>query len=170
MTIRDDVLTVVAVISDDPSASEDTIVERLVERGYNRLRAELLVAFVPLGFGRAVIARIPADPPIHLSQTALIQEFANGPFMEVKLAEVSEFQIARELGEEVYDTGLVPREHLGAVSGMSVELNLINDVLTANANLGGAKMAAPILLRLAETPGFEEWYQKLRAKTLNDQN
>lgn len=169
MTMRDDVLTTLALISDNPSADEGTIVELLVAQGYDRLRAEVLIAFVPLGLARALIARIPADPPIHLSQTAQIQNLASGPTKEVRLAEIPEFQISHELGEEAFTTGIVPREQFDAASRLSVELNLINDALRAKANLGGAKMAAPILLRLAEAPGFEEWYQKLRAKTLNEQ-
>lgn len=170
MAIRDDVLATLAVMSNNPSADEGRIVELLVAQGYDRLRAEVLIAFVPLGLARALIARLPAHPPIHLSKTAQIQNLGSGPTKEVRLTEIPEFQISYELGEEAFTTGIVPQEQFSAASGRSVELILINDALKADENLGGAKMAAPILLRLAEAPGFEEWYRKLRAKTLNAQN
>ena len=44
---------------DSAPASEQSIVEQLVAEGYNVLQSELLVAFVPLGLGRAAIARLP---------------------------------------------------------------------------------------------------------------
>ena len=161
MTIRNDVLVTVAVMAEDSILGENTIVERLIGRGYDRLRAELLVAFVPLGLARALITRTRALPPIHLSKIALIQEGSDGSPMEVVLAEIPEFKAALQLGEETFTTGIIPREEFRAASLMSVELSLIDAALRGNADLRGATMAPPILLRLAEAPGFEQWYRSL---------
>lgn len=161
MPIRDDVLTTAALIAEDPSADEQEIVWRLVARGYDRLRAELLISLVPLGLARAVIARLPAYPPIQLSDTALIRDHASNRTLEVSLAQIPEFEIARQLGEETFASGVMPREQFTAATGRSVELNLLNQALTAGADVGAAKIASPILIRLAEVPEFEDWYREL---------
>jgi hypothetical protein len=139
---------------------EHAVVERLVEQGYSRMRTEVLVVFVPLGLYRAVIAQLPARPPIALPEIAMIQDYAHDRTLKVRLANVPEFVAALELGEETFVTGVLPREHLDACC-ISVELNLINEALNAGKELGGSRFASPYLLRLAETPGFEEWYQSV---------
>jgi hypothetical protein len=160
--MRNDVLTTARIIGDFPLASEQSIVERLVAQGYKALQAELLVTFVPLGLGRAVIARLPVDAPIRVPETALISD-SNSNRLVVTLADVPEFATARVLGEETFQTGIIPRERFKAATAFSLELNLITKVLNAGASVSG-EIASPILLRLAESPGFEEWYQALNSK------
>ena len=166
MTLRDDVLITSGVISNSRASDDGSIVAQLVRRGYGRLQAELLVAFVPLGVGRTVIARLPISPPISLSDTALIRDPKAGKLYEITLAEVPEFELARELGEETFATGIIPRNQLEAVSSRSVELQVINQALKADAELGSAKVEAPVLLRLTEAPEFREWYRDLKSNNL----
>jgi hypothetical protein len=135
--------------------------DELLARGYDHLRAELLAVFVPLGLARAVIARLPANPPIHLSENAIVCD-ANRQLV-VKLASVPEFQTARHIGEETFTNGVIPRELFRSMVGFSVELKLANRILDAGEELDGATIAAPHLLRLADTPGFESWYQTISA-------
>ncbi len=137
------------------AAGEHAVVENLIARGFSRLRAEVLLVFVPLGLGRALISRLP--------DTALIQEAPQGRQFEVRLADVPEFVAALELGEESFVTGIIPREQFRA-SCNSVELNLINEALNKGVNLGGTRFSSSILLCLAEAPGFEEWYHSLARK------
>ena len=161
VTIRTDVLTTVAIVSTAISEGEQAVVERLVEHGYSRLRAEVLLTFVPIGLCRAVIARLCSNPPLALPNKALIKDYARDRTLEVQLDDVPEFVVARELGEETYINGVIPRAEFQA-SCISVELNLINQALNAGSKLGGLQMAPQILLRLADAPGFEEWYEKIR--------
>ena len=162
--MRDDILKAVDLFAAAPTAREQEIVERLTEKGYDALRAELLVAFVPLGLGRAVISRLPAAPPVALSAAAQIRDFARQRTLEVELDDVPEFVAARELGEETFLTGVVTREHFQAAAGFSAELNLVSEALNAGADIGGATVAPPVLLRLAEAPGFDDWYQGVKPK------
>src|SRR4051812_1711317 len=106
MTVRDDVLTAVAVMGDARFTEDKTIIERLFAQGYDLLRAEILLAFVPLGIGRAVIPRITAIPPISLPEKALIQNGSRDCMFEVALVDVPEYVIARQLGEETFLMGL----------------------------------------------------------------
>jgi hypothetical protein len=158
---RNDVLTTAAIIGAFPSADDQTIVEQLVTHGYERLKAELLLVFVPLGLARAVIARIAVARPIKLSGTAQIVDYVSNQTFRVRLADVPEFETARQLGEETFHTGIIPREQLSAASGFSIELILINKALNEGVSISGSVLAPPHLLRLAETPGFEEWYRDL---------
>jgi hypothetical protein len=142
------------------AVGEHAVVENLIAQGYSSLRAEVLLVFVPLGLARALIPRLAIDPPMVLPDTALIQESPQGRQFEVRLADVPEFVTALELGEESFVTGIIPREQFSA-SCNSVELILINQALDKGAKLGGAVFSPSILLRLADAPGFEEWYESL---------
>jgi hypothetical protein len=95
---------------------------------------------------------------------ALVRDFTNDRTLKVRLDDVPEFVTARELGEETFLTGIIPRAQFKAAVRLSVELNLVNDVLNAGVSISGAKAAPPILLRLAEAPGFDEWYQRVSPK------
>jgi hypothetical protein len=157
VTLREDVLTTTAIMEEVISSGEYVVVERLVAQGYSELQAELLLAFVPLGLGRAVIARLPTDPPLILPDTALIRDFDKGQDLEVPLSNVPEFMTALGLGEEAFLTGIIPRGQLSA-SCHSVELNLVSEALDGGHEIGGARILPPILLRLAGVPGFGDWY------------
>lgn len=163
MTLRDDILTTTAVMEEVITLGEHAVVERLVAQGYSELQAELLVAFVPLGLGRAVIARLPADTPLTLPDTALIRDFDTGRDLEIQLSNVPEFMTALVLGEEAFMTGIIPQGQFSA-SCNSVELNLISEALNAGHEIGGARISSPILLRLAGVSGFADWYHGVRRR------
>ena len=115
---------------------------------------------------RAVIARLPISPPISLSDTALIRDPKRGRLYEIILVKVPEFERAREFGEATFATGIICRDQLEAVSSRSVELQVINQAMNADAQLGSAKVHPPVLLRLTEAPKFREWYRHLKSNNL----
>jgi hypothetical protein len=164
MTIYNDVLVAAACIAENSASDEQTIVECLVAQGYEVLRAELLVVFVPLGLARAVIARLEANPPVQLPDTLWVRDFAHNRTLEIALVDVPEFVMACDLGEDTFLTGVIPREQFKEASGYSVELHLVSDILSAGKSLGGCKIFPSMLLRLGEAPGFEEWYQAIKPK------
>jgi len=157
--MRSDVLTTASLLAEH--SDEEATVERLVAQGFGRLQAELLVAFVPLGLARAIITRLPVSSAVQLSSTALVQDPMCKQSYEINLEDVPEFEEARQLGDETFESGVIPRDEFGLASGMSAELAVINKALNAGTDVSGATIAAPILLRLAETPGFCDWYQNL---------
>jgi len=81
---------------------------------------------------------------------------------KVKLRYVPEFAEALKLGEETFLTGVIPKEPFTAASRLSVELNLLNQALEAETTL--STISAPILLRLGEVPGFDDWYNRTSPK------
>jgi hypothetical protein len=103
MTIHEDVFRTVAAFEATNATTDQEIVDELVARGYDRLRAELLAVFVPLGLARAVIARLPSKPPIRLPETAIVLD--RDRQLTVQLASVPEFQTARHIGEETFANG-----------------------------------------------------------------
>jgi hypothetical protein len=164
--IHEDVLITAGLFGENPSAHENTLVEFLVAQGYNPMRAEVLVAFVPLGLARPVIARLEANPPIDLPDIAFVDDHSRRRKLEVRLTDVPEFVAACELGEETFQTGIIPREQFKAASGFSVELHLISDLLSAGSEIGGATISPPIFLRLADTEGFNKWYHGVKPKNI----
>ena len=159
MTLREDVLITTVAMAESISAGEQAVVENLMARGYSELRAEVLLAFVPLGLGRAIISRLPDGPSIVLPDKAVIKDGMQGRQFIVRLADVPEYVTARNLGEETFLNGCIPRHHLSA-SCNSVELNLLSDALNKNVEIAGAVISPSILLRLAYVPGFQEWYER----------
>lgn len=158
--LRDEVLATIQVIAENPGLDEVAIVDELRCLHYEELRAELLVAFVPLGLARALIYRLPVQTRIVLSDHVLV--LTADRRLEVPLLVVPEFVEAFALGEETFTTGIISQEHFSQVVRFSVEMNLINESL--NAGKVVAEVAAPILLRLGEVAGFEEWYRTVSAK------
>ena len=158
MTLHEDVATTILAIQATGATEDHQIVDELIARGYDPLRAEVLAVFVPLGLARALIKRLPAKPPIRLSKTAVVHDFTSKRHLTLKLASVPEFEMACHIGEETFVHGVIPRELFSSAVAFSVELKLINQALDAGSSLGGGTMAPPRLLRLADTPGFDEWF------------
>jgi hypothetical protein len=160
-SVRNDVLTTIGVIAETPDATEEEIVFSLRSLGYKTLRAELLVAFVPLGLARALIKRLPAETPIAVSDHATVLK--GDRLLKIRLALVPDFVEALALAEETFTSGIIPREHFSRAVRFSVELDAINQALNAEKTV--AKVAPPILLRLGEVLGFEDWYATTRAES-----
>lgn len=163
MTLHEDVFTTIAVFEAMKATTDQEIVDELIARGYDRLRAELLAVFVPLGLARAVIARLPSSPALRLSETAIVLD--DGRQLTVQLASVPEFQTARQIGEETFANGVIPRELFSSVVAFSVELKLVNQLFDAGEELGGSTFASPVLIRLADAPGFEHWYETMTTRS-----
>jgi len=163
MTVHEDVLTTVAAFQATNATTDQEIVDELVSRGYDRLRAELLATFVPLGLARAVIARLPSKLPIHLPETAIVLE--GDRQLKLKLASVPEFQTARHIGEETFANGVIPPAVFSWLVGFSVELKLINQILDAGKELDDSTFSSPVLTRLADAPGFARWYENISARS-----
>src|SRR5580765_4489595 len=113
MTLHEDVFTTVAAFETTKATTDQEIVDELIARGYDRLRAELLTVFVPLGLARAVIARLPSSPPLRLSETAIALN--DGRQLTVPLASVPEFQTACHIGEETFTNGVIPKELFSSI-------------------------------------------------------
>jgi hypothetical protein len=163
MTVHEDIFTTVAAFQATSATTDQEIVDELIARGYDRLRAELLTVFVPLGLARAVIARLHSNPPVRLPETAIVLD--GNRELVVELAAVPEFQTARHIGEETFANGVIPRELFSALVGFSVELKLINQMLDAGKELGGSTFSSPVLMRLADAPGFAHWYETISARS-----
>ena len=165
MTLHEDIFTTVAAFEATQATTEQEVVDELMSRGYDRLRAEVLAVFVPLGLARALIARLPAKPPIKLSTRAVVCDFERNRQLDLKLTAVPEFETALHIGEETFANGVIPRDLFSSLVAFSVELKLINQALDADEKLGGATMSASHLLRLADAPGFEDWYEAIAARS-----
>ena len=142
-----------------PDANDAEVVDALCALGYEPLQAELLMVFVPLGLARPVIRRLPFSVTL-LDHVLVLRA---GETFEVPLKLVPEFVEARRLGEETFETGIIPRDALSAAVQHSVEMNLVNQAL--NAGTTPEYIAAPVLIRLGDTPGFEDWYSDIKRKT-----
>ena len=163
MTVHEDVFATVAAFQTTNAATDQEIVDELVARGYDRLRAELLAVFVPLGLARAVITRLPSSAPVRLPETAIVLD--GDRQLTVRLASVPEFQTACHIGEETFANGVIPRDLFSSVVAFSVELKLISQVLDAGKEFGGGTFASPLLIRLADAPGFERWYETIATRS-----
>jgi len=159
MTLHEDVFKTIAAFEATKATTDQEIIDELMARGYDRLRAELLTVFVPLGMARAVIARLPTKPPLRLPDHVVI--LAGDRQLSVKLASVPEFQTARHVGEETFSYGILSKELFSWIVGFSVELKIINQLLYAGEEPGRATFAPVHLGHVANAPGFERWFEQV---------
>lgn len=158
IALREDIVTTVRVIAENRDAHEGLLVDCLRLVGYETLQAELLVSFVPLGLARAIVSRLRTAVPIELADHVWVLK--GDQKKKVPLIRVPEFVDSLNLGEETFTTGVISKEYFAEAAGFSVELNLINQALIAGDTI--SKIAAPILLRLGQVPGFDDWYNQLK--------
>ena len=72
---------------------------------------------------------------------------------------VAEFVEALRMAEETFTSGEISKEVFSQVATLSIELNIINQALHAGTTL--REISPPVLSRLGEVPGFEDWYRHL---------
>jgi hypothetical protein len=135
---------------------EACVVSRLIGQGLSEIDARVLVDFVGLAFGRAVISRMPATTSIRLSDTVHIRNRKNQD-IEIELIHVPVYVEAVRLAGEAFETGIVRRERFEVAVRFSAELDAINNALNEKVDCRGGVMHPPVFLRLGELDGFEDW-------------
>ena len=151
------------MIAADPEADDQAVVDLLRSFGHHELEAEVLATFLPLALARALISRLPGNVSNKLSEHAIILDASRR--MKLPLMQVPEFVEALRLGEETYTTGVIPGEVFSSVAIRSAEFKVINDVLNAGGTVG--EISPPVLIRLADAPGFADWYSAVAFSTLD---
>lgn len=160
--MRHRVLAMVHLVAANPKASEDDLALGLRCLGYEPLQAELLVTFAPLGLARALIHRMQTETSFTISDHALV--IRGDQHLKIPLMLVPEFVEAFRLGEETFTTGVIAREEFSQTVLFSVELKLINMAL--NAGESAAVVSPPVLLRLLDAFGFDEWFNEIELRTV----
>src|SRR5262249_4954726 len=101
---RDRLLTAVRVLVAD--SDDEQVVEALVASGFERLQSEILAAFGPLAFGRALLERVAAiDFP-----ATVWAKTQRGKWVRISLHDVPVYGAALALARECFTTGIVPRD------------------------------------------------------------
>ena len=166
MAVRDDVLTAVELMTADPEADDGALVRRLVDRGLSELRAELLVTFVPLAFGRVVIAALPGMPN-EMSGTTVVPDPEGDRVFNLLLADVPEFIEGIDVAQAAFREGTMPREQLVGIGLRGSELSAIQSARRAGKDLTRSRVGPPMLVALGKVPGFGEWYRSLGSGSAN---
>src|SRR5215471_6323945 len=76
-SLREQVLTTIEAMHACRDQDEACAVSRLMGQGTSEIDARVLLDFVGLAFGRAVISRMPATTSIRLSETVHIRNSKN---------------------------------------------------------------------------------------------
>jgi hypothetical protein len=161
MAIRDDVLAAITLLS-APEVDEGEVIAEFIARGSSPFRAELLLAFVPLGVGRVLIARLP-NMPAQMPDTASIPDPDGDTIYKADLASIAEFTEAVAVADAAYQDGNIPRQTLASAALYGSEMKAIWSARQAGKNLSTSRVGPPFLPSLAEVEGFEEWYRSLVA-------
>lgn len=163
MAVRADVTTVIDLMAaEPPPTDEGTVVRALVERGYCRLHAELLVLLVPLACGRAVIATL-ANKPRVMPDTVEFPDATSRREFVAPLAAIPEYVAALELAQSAFEAGGPARERVARVALWGSELRAFQAAYEAGQDLTRSRVGPPMFVGIAEIPGFEEWYRALPA-------
>jgi hypothetical protein len=135
-----DVGRAVARMVERAALDDDALQDALATDDFSRTDAERLVAFAPLAFGRALLARFP----VRLPDSAIIVD-ARGERREIRLAEEPFFAEAQELARDAYDRGTMTREEFAAIALRSAEVKALNDALTQGAKAEDMVFSPPVV-------------------------
>ncbi len=128
------------------------LINMLMEAGHPREFAERLVAFLPIAFGRVVIAHIGE---MDLSDEYLVTETNS----RHSLLNEPVYTSALAFATGAYQSGILSRDCFSAVATRSAELSAVNRALNKGADLHGASMG-PVVLFGYETFGREGWLKR----------
>lgn len=151
MDIHDLIALTVALMASDPPAADEACIDRLAAAGCTELQAQLLVSLVPIALGRTLLAGRTGMLPI-LSEAAAIPSSTH--FYFVRLASIPEFAWA----EVAASGGAFPPEQVAKVGSRGSELRTMLGLVESGQTV--KEIAEPMLLGVAETPGFAEWFEQ----------
>jgi hypothetical protein len=115
--------------------NDGEIYDDLVKRGFAPADADRLVAFVPLAFGRVLVATLPVTFP----ETAILVE--GGSRREVRLADEPIFAEAAAHARK----GALTRDQFGALALRSAEINALNKALNAGSKPEDLAFSPPVV-------------------------
>lgn len=139
------VIDTINLIAAQPDIDEENLVLLLWEKGYSRIDAEKLNAFVPSAFSWPVLKKLgTASLPNHF-----LASDENGVEIEIPVAGQHYFTAALTLAYSVFTHGWtkeVPRKTYEAVAGRSAEMDAVNKVYGDGGSLEGTTLGPLRLL------------------------
>ena len=167
MTLKDDVVRVAKRMAGPEPADDEAIDAELLEAGRTGLESQLLVMFVPHGFGRAVLAGKYGKPrmPKSLPDTVQLWGRAKDRRFEVRLIDVPQYRAAYDVAAEALRDGTLDRKIVSAVANRGCEMRAIHDGLAGGHDLSVSTFSTPIFPGLADRAGFDGWLASLSKHT-----
>ena len=149
------VVDAISAMARNASISEDDLVELLQEKGYSRIDAEKLNAFVPSAFSWPVIKKLGLENlPSHFVAVS-----KDGAEVQIDISSQHYFTAALTLAISTLENGwssTVPRKTYEIVAGRSAEMNATNKVLDEGGSLEGATLSPLVLKRLSAEDLLDE--------------
>jgi len=156
-SVREQVLVAIRAMAVCDSKSEESFVKEMMLCGFSEFDAEIMLAFVPIAFGRAVIERMPFAEGLRLSDTADVLR-RDGGYTSVRLEKVNAYSTALEIARESFETAVVRREELDVMMRQSAEIDAINQAAHAKVpSLRGGVLHPPVLSRLQRVHECNAW-------------
>jgi len=136
-----DVSRAVALFADQPGLDDDDYARALIAAGADPGDAALMVAMVPLAFGRVMVEGLE----VGFSPTATVQRRGGGPPAEVVLDDHPIFSEAAFLAERSQEQGTLSRDQFLSIALRSAEIDALNQALEAGAQPADLEFAPPIV-------------------------
>ncbi|HUT92848.1 MAG TPA: DUF6348 family protein [Thermoguttaceae bacterium] len=130
-TLRDKVLLTIQTFREHPSLETDEITDVLVGRNIDRRQAEMLVALVPVAYGRTVLQRAK----VSFTDRFVLVNSETHEERRSRLSAEPVFKIAMLFAHDEITSRGVGRDAMLAVAGRSPELDAINQALHAGSRL-----------------------------------
>lgn len=156
---RERLLLAVEAISHHPDSEEAELVDVLVHRGFGKSESELLVALLPIAFGRPLLEK--------LGVTELASEISvpkhGGGWVQVPLNRFEMYEPALSLARDHWRTGLLGKDAYEAIALRSVEVAVANQALNEGVAIKGATITAALIgPPYAEDLGFGSVLSRIR--------
>ena len=136
-----DLSRVLPMFVEHPRMSEDDFAELLGTRGVPAHDARLVVALVPLAFGRVMVARLQLD----FAPTAVLSSRERGERRSIPLERDPIFAEATRLAERSRRRSTLSREQYMLIALRSPEIRTLNQALEAGAGSEDLVWSQPII-------------------------
>lgn len=136
-----DVSRAVAAMVDRPDVDDAGHVRALVERGVEPTEAELLVALIPLAFGRVLVEHLG----LGFAPVAELHPRSGGAPRTLRLEDDPLFTEATWLAERARDQGTLTRDQFVSLALRSAEVDALGQALDAGAQPADLELSPPII-------------------------
>jgi len=136
-----DLSRVLPMFVEHPRMSEDDFAELLGTRGVPAHDARLVVALLPLAFGRVMLARLQLD----FAPTAVLSSRERGERRSIPLDYDPIFAESTRLAERARRRNTISREQYMLIALRSPEIRTLNQALEAGANSEDLVWSQPII-------------------------
>jgi len=135
---------------------DDVLVQTIGHAGFTETEAQLIVAFVPIAFGRPLLEKLGVSQ----FSSAVSAPTRNGLRVKVLLEDQPVYEGALWLAREHWRSGVLGKQAYEAIATRSAELRAANQALKEGTSVKGSAVASALVGPYAESLVHRSWWSR----------